>query len=378
MSSRFSRALLLACAALALAACSTRETKQALAKASQLESQQQYEDANDVLVDALRAREAKIRAASPQPTDTASIDALTKKVQADSEILKMERAQIPIYLHLDRSDLASAVYSDIQAGHPGDRVLDDLLKEKDPALRTGAVRTLGLSGDPAALEALARAAKDTDEDVRRAAVAAVGMIKDPKAVPLLIAALNDSYWFVRSDAADALGREKDARAVAPLLDTVSDPDENVQSAAENALIDLCAAPGVTAGQFASHLDDANAKIVTISAVCLAVLKDPRATPVLIKLANSPDADTRLHAVKGLGETGDPAVIPTLRKTLQDSEVNVRGWSIIGLDKLKDQGSVPQLRALANDPNQTPHIREFAQAAVNHLTGQTADAAPVGQ
>jgi HEAT repeat protein len=74
-------------------------------------------------------------------------------------------------------------------------------------------------------------------------------------------------------------------------------------------------------------------------------------------------------VKGLGETGDPAVIPTLRQTLQDPEVNVRGWSIIGLDKLKDQGSIPQLKALAADPTQTPNIREFAQKAVDHISGQ---------
>lgn len=363
----FRRGLLLSCSVLALAACSIRETKQALQKASDLESQQHYEDANDVLVDALRAREAKIRARSETPTDSASIDALTKKVQADSEILKMERAQIPIYLHLDRADLASAVYSDILAGHPGDKVLVDLLKDKDASIRTGAVRTLGLSGNADALDALATATKDTDEDVRRAAVAAVGTIKDPRTVPILISALNDTYWFVRSDAADALGR-KDVRAIPPLLDTVSDPDSNVESAAENALIALCAAPGVTADMFAAHLNDANPKIVMISSVCLAVLKDPRATPVLIKLAQSTDVATRLHAVKGLGETGDPAVIPTLRQTLQDPEVNVRGWSIIGLDKLKDQGSVPQLKALAADPNQTPNIREFAQKAVDHLTG----------
>jgi HEAT repeat protein len=364
----FRRGLLLSCSVLALAACSTRETKQALQKASDLESQQHYDDANDVLVDALRAREAKIRARSDTPTDSASIDALTKKVQADSEILKMERAQIPIYLHLDRADLASAVYSDILTGHPGDKVLIDLLKDKNAAIRTGAVRTLGLSGNADTLDALAGATKDTDEDVRRAAVAAVGTIKDPRTVPILINALNDTYWFVRSDAADALGR-KDVRAIPPLLDTVSDPDSNVESSAENALIALCSAPGVSSDMFATHLNDANPKIVMISAVCLAVLKDPRATPVLIKLAQSTDVPTRLHAVKGLGETGDPAVIPTLRQTLQDPEVTVRGWSIIGLDKLKDQGSIPQLKALAADPTQTPNIREFAQKAVDHISGQ---------
>ena len=365
----FRRAFFLSCAALALAGCSTRETKQALRKAADLENQQHYEDANNVLIDALKAREIKIRAGTTAPTDAASVAALTKKVQTDSEILKMERAQIPLYLHLQRSDLAAAVYADIVAGNPGDRVLEEQLKDKDAAIRTGALRTLGLKGSADSFNALTEATKDTDGDVRAEAITVLGTVKNPKTVPTLIHALNDSYWFVRSEAADALGRQNDLSAINPLLDTVSDPDTNVQSSADNALIALCSAPGISGNVFASHLNDANPKIVLISAVCLAVLKDPRATPVLIKLAHSTDKETRLHAVKGLGETGDPAVIPTLRETLKDSEVDVKGWSIIGLDKLKDAGSLPALQALAADPSQTPLIRKFAAGAAKNLSPQ---------
>lgn len=371
MRRRFCRDVLLACTLLALAGCSTRETKQALAQADTLAGQQKYEDANDVLIEALRAREAKIRANNEVPTKQAEIDALTKKVQADPEILKMERAQIPLYLHLDRSDLAAAVYGDILAGHPDDPVLANLLKDKDAKIRTSAARTLGLTNKPEAVDPLIGAAGDVDSNVRSEAVAALGLIQSPKAVPTLIHALNDSYWLVRSEAADALGREKAADAILPLLDTVSDPDTNVESSAETALVTLCQAPGVTAATFAPHLNDANPKIVMISAICLAVLKDPRATPVLIKLAASPDVSTRLHAVKGLGETGDPSVIPTLRQTLHDPEVNVRGWSIIGLQNLKDTGSIAALKALSTDPTQTPRIREFASTAAKQLSALTA-------
>jgi HEAT repeat protein len=371
MRRRFCREIILACTILALAGCSTRETKQALAQADSLASQQKYDDANSVLIDALRARETKIRADSDQPQagDVAAIDALTKKVEADPEILKMERAQIPLYLYLDQPDRAAAVYADIIAGHPGDSVLTDLLKDKDAKIRTNAARTLGLTGSADAVDPLIEAAKDVDSNVRSEAVASLGSITNPKVTPALIHALNDSYWLVRSEAADALGREKDPTALEPLLDTVSDPDTNVASSAEGALVDLCQVKGVAADAFAAHLTDANPKIVMISAICLAVRQDKRATPVLITLAASPDVDIRLHAVKGLGETGGPAVIPTLRQTLHDPEVNVRGWSIIGLDNLKDTGSIPALKALSVDPAQTPRIREFAGAAVTHLTGQ---------
>ncbi len=155
----------------------------------------------------------------------------------------MERAQIPIYLHLQRPDLASAVYADILGGDPDDASLFAILHDPDPAIRTGAVRVLGLAGRPKAIGELARAAKDSDQDVRRAAVAALGTIKDPKTVPPLLDALKDSYWFARSDAADALGREHDPRAIEPLFGLIGDPDKTVQSSAENALILLASTKG---------------------------------------------------------------------------------------------------------------------------------------
>jgi HEAT repeat protein len=109
---------------------------------------------------------------------------------------------------------------------------------------------------------------------------------------------------------------------------------------------------------------------------MALMKDHRSVPVLLKLAASPDLTTRLQATKGLGETGDPSVIPTLRQSLNDPDVNMRGWSITGLGNLKDEGSLPALRAIAADASQPPKIQTAAADAVNHITGQ--DAAPTGQ
>jgi HEAT repeat protein len=372
MLSRFRRPLLLASVLLALAGCSTRETKQALATASDLAAQQHYQEANNTLVEALKARETKIRAgATIEPTDAVAIAALTKKVQSDPEILKMERAQVPLYLHLERSDLAAAVYADIVAGNPGDHVLSDLLHDPDPKIRTRLVRTLGLVAKGDSIDPLIEATKDTDGDVRSEAVSSLGMVQDPRTVPPLIHALNDSYWFVRSEAADALQRERDPSAIPALLDTVSDPNADVGSAAEMALVFISAAKGASPAPFAPHLDDANAKVAMISAICLAVMKDPRATPWLLKKAASPDVAVRLPAVKGLGETGDPAAIPVLRQTLHDPEVNVRGWSIIGLDNLHDTGSIPALEAMAKDPKETDHIHEYAAKVAQHLSSQTA-------
>jgi HEAT repeat protein len=361
--------LLVTCAALTLTGCGSKETKEALKKASELEDQKQYQDANVILVNALRAREAKIRDGAPAPNDQKETDALILKVQSDPEILKMERTQIPIYLYLDRADLASAVYTDVLTGNPGDRVVYDALQSKEAKIRAGAARVLALVGKTDALGPLIQTAKDSDQDVRRAAVAALGSIKDPQAIPPLIDALKDSYWFVRSEAADALGGQKDVRAIKPLLDTVADSDSTVENSAETSLLLLCTVPKAPADEFVNRLDDPNPKISTISAVCLALMKDTRATPTLLKLVNSSDAQTRLHAVKALGELGDPTAIPTLRQTLKDSDTNVRGWSIIGLGKLKDGASVADLNAIAANDKESSDIRAAATAAVQHITGQ---------
>ena len=375
MNKCFWRLVLVAGTAVMLAGCGNKETKEALEKASGLEAQKQYRDANDVLLQALQARESKIRADAGTPPDQAAADALGKKVQGDAEILKMERAQIPLYLYMERADMASAVYADVVGGNPSDRVIYDLLQDKDTVIRTGAVRVLGLTGKPDAIDALTSATKDSDQEVRRAAVAALGSIKDPRAVGPLVSALKDSYWFARSEAANALGQEHDASAVKPLLDAVGDSDSTVESSAETALLFLCKGPNpvASAEDFASRIDDPNPKVVLISAVCLAVLKDKRAVPVLEKLVGSTDQTTRLDAVKGLGETGDSSVIPTLRQTLKDPDVNMRGWSIIGLGSLKDQDSLPDLKAIAADPDEPASIKQAAQAAINHIS-PPADAA----
>jgi len=368
MNKCFWRLVLVVGTAVMLAGCGNKETKEALKKSDSLGEQKEYPDANNVLVDALRAREDKIRADVGTSTDPGAADALTKKVEADPEILKLERAQIPLYLHMERADLASVIYADMLRGNPGDTAVYDLLRDKDPVIRTGAVRILGLAGHADAIDALIGASKDPNQEVRRAALAALGAIKDPRAVPPLIDGLKDSYWFARSEAANALAQQRDARSVKPLLDAVADPDSTVGTSAQNALLFLCQSPGPVAApdDLATRLGYPNPKVVLVSAVCLAMLKDPRAVPALLALLHSPDPGTRLSALKGLGETGDPSAIPILRKTLKDPDVNMRGWSIIGLGELKDQGSLDDLRAISADGTQPESIKAAADAAINHI------------
>jgi HEAT repeat protein len=401
MNKSFGRFTLAVGIAVLLAGCGNKETREALQKSGTLEQQKQYDDANRVLIEALRAREAKIDAENPTPSDQTSSDALTSKVQADPEILKMERAQIPLYLHLERPDLAWAVYTDILKGSPDDSAVYDTLHDSDPVMRSGAVRVLGLAGDAKSISAMAQTTKDSDKDVRRAAVSALGTIKDPQTVQPLIDALGDSYWFVRSEAASALALEHDPRAIKPLLNVVADSDDTVESAAETALLSLARDPGASVDDFAARLNDPNQKIALIAANGLALLKDPRAIPALMKLAADPDPKTRLEAIRGLGQSGDPSVtptllqmynaapdpdtrlevvkalgrtgdpagLPTLRQTLKDPDANIKGWSIIALGRYKDEASLPDLKNIEADESEPDTVRAAASAAIDNITGQ---------
>ena len=182
----------------------------------------------------------------------------------------------------------------------------------------------------------------------------------------MIDALKDSYWDARSEAANALGQEHDGRAVKPLLDVVTDSDATVESSAESALLFLSRGPKAPApaDDLAARLTDPSPKVVLVSAVCLAMLKDARSLPVLMKLVTSPDQTARLDAVKGLGEEGDPSAIPTLRQTLKDPDINMRGWSIIGLGNLKDEASLPDLHRLwMTPPNRTRSRRRRRRRSI---------------
>lgn len=374
MNKSFWRVALIACGTLILAACGNKETKEALAKTSDLEKQHQFADANTVLVDALQAREAKIRAAAGNPSDPAAADALKKKVQSDSEILKLERAWVKLYLQWGRTDMAASVYDDVLVGDADDTSLIDLVQDPDKTIHKPAVQVLSLVADPKSpnfdkiIDALVAVARDSDPEVRAAAVDTLGATKDPRVFQPVVAELKDPDWNVRFEVVDALSQLHDERAIAPLLDAAGDSDKTVSKSAHDNLESMVTADNTVAkpDDFAPRLNDPNPMVVMSAAECLGLLRDKRAVPVLMKLVTSPDQDVRLNAVKGLGEAGDRSALPTLRQMLNDPDLNMRGWSIIGLGKLKDEDSLMDLEHIATDDSQPSNIRAAAAASVDEI------------
>ena len=370
----FWRAALVTCVAMSLAACGNKETKTALDKAGDLEKQEQFADANTVLVDALQTRENEIRTAAGNPSDPAATDALKKKVASDSEILKLERAWVGLYLRWNRTDMAASVYGDILTGDPDDTSMNDFLHDSDKDIRKRAVEVLGLAADPKSpnldktVSTLVSATKDSDPSVRAAAIDALGATKDPRVVQSVLPELKDSDWNVRFEVVDALSQIKDERVIAPLLDAAGDSDKSVRTSAHDNLESIASAPDTFAktDDFAARLNDPNADIEMTAAECLGLMRDARAVPVLMKLITSSDPEVKLNAVKGLGEAGDRSALPMLRQLVTDPDLNMRGWSIIGLGKLKDEDSLMDLEHIATDDTQPQAIRDAAAASVEEI------------
>lgn len=360
--------LLLPLLALALPACTSRETKDALQKVQVLNDLKHYTESEQILTAAIANRTALIRSGypAPSPDDVPALKKIQHAVKSDREVLQMERALATLYAQMHRPDDASNIYLDILDGSPHDAVIRDLLHDPDPVVRSDAARVLGITARPQAVAALTGALQDPDKNVRRSAVAALAKIKTPDAIQALLTALHDSYWFVRSDAASALGPLEATQAVGPLFDALRDPDSNVQSAATSSLLFLARVPGAPVEEYAKHLNDPLPQVSSLAAICCVLLKDARAFPVLAKFLQTGDAPTRLNIVRALGQSGDPDAIPLLRERLKDPVESVRGWSIVGLGRLNDKGSVPVLRTMSQDDSQSPAIRQAASDVLQAL------------
>jgi HEAT repeat protein len=134
----------------------------------------------------------------------------------------------------------------VVGGRGGLRVLLDLLGDRDPQIRRGAVQSLGTLGDAAAVPFLARLLNDDDEELQVAAVGALGRIGSAEAVPALLGVLNRRAGLfggkklqrVKSAALAALARIPTAGAREVLASTAAGKDSDLASEARRILATL--------------------------------------------------------------------------------------------------------------------------------------------
>ncbi|MFO7946434.1 MAG: MFS transporter, partial [Armatimonadota bacterium] len=102
---------------------------------------------------------------------------------------------------------------------------------REDRTRAEAIRGLGRSGTPLALERLLRALGHVSHEVRAEAARGIGEGRFEEAVDPLIAALEDTDSDIRPEAAEALGRIGTRRSTGPLVEALDDPDIRVRASA---------------------------------------------------------------------------------------------------------------------------------------------------
>lgn len=152
---------------------------------------------------------------------------------------------------------ALAGWALLQIGRDALPRLRAALESENPVHRAGAVRMLGLIGDPGDADLIQARMRDTAAPVRATAARSLARLGGPRDVPVLVAALDDRIPDVRAAAAEALGRLRE-----PILDplvqmTMADGFEVSRAAAyAAAAVDLEGAARAAQAPEAVHLREA--------------------------------------------------------------------------------------------------------------------------
>lgn len=112
------------------------------------------------------------------------------------------------------------------------------LEDEDAAVRTAAVRALGLHGAPSDAARVAERLSDADRLVRWESARTLQRLHDPAVATALIRSLdgrNESERQVRAAAATALGQYAQQRVLDALILALDDPDLTVNAAARQSL-----------------------------------------------------------------------------------------------------------------------------------------------
>jgi HEAT repeat protein len=166
----------------------------------------------------------------------------------------------------------------------------------------------------------------------REAAAALGLISDARSVEPLIGALEDKEGFCRREAAVALGQIADQRAIQPLARALQEQDETLRD---------CAAAGL--GRIGPPAFDAVINVFhsadpvmrESAAKALGAIRDRRAIPVLVQVAQDVYEDSRVRraAVRALGVIGNREAVPFLKAALNDDDENIRVCAAFALQKI---------------------------------------------
>jgi HEAT repeat protein len=241
-------------------------------------------------------------------------------------------------------------------------ILTHYLTDKDTRYRTAALQALKSNGSEAALDVFLAHYKNADAAERLSIINGLYGIDNPRIKEALRDSLNDPEPRVRFYAVSRLISEYGARDIAPLLvPLISEPniDQEMELLLRDALV-KCKDPRTTE-PLLKLLDNSIITAQTIAAAGLGAIKEQRAVPRLIELAEPapgkspdryegirPDLYLRATAIRALGDIRDVEAVPILLATLREEQI-VGAAAAQALGKCRDKRAVEPLILSLEDP-----------------------------
>jgi HEAT repeat protein len=206
--------------------------------------------------------------------------------------------------------------------------------------------------------------------VRAEAAKNLGLLRVREALPALLHALKfDPQPSVRLAAVWALGEIGGRKSVLGLLAMLEDLDLGVVRRAQEILLDSARDAASEIVDFVRRSEVPAARRAAVDV--LRGLADPRATDLLVELADDPDVELRIKAVKAAAALADPRCAELFRRGLSDARWEVRCQAARGLGALGNRDAVGLLWEALADP--VWWVRFNAASALEEL-GSAGDAA----
>jgi HEAT repeat protein len=232
-----------------------------------------------------------------------------------------------------------------------------------PAKKTAPPAAKKTAPDPA-VQALEKDLKSTDIGRRQQAIEDVSRSRDPRMAPLLLGALNDKEPSVRAGAARTLGVLRSTEAVSALLPLLKgDADPVVRRSAASSLGFIRDESAV--GGLVEALKDTDLQTRLAACQALVILRSPSSTPALLETLKDPTPAMRIRALTALKEIGDTQTVVAIRPLMDDPNPQVQFSAVDTMGRFKDTASLPRFRKFLDKKN-PPDIRLSAARAAYAL------------
>jgi HEAT repeat protein len=256
------------------------------------------------------------------------------------------------------------------------------LADREPAVRTAALRALMFNGqkDAKTVSAIAPLMNDPDPEVAKLATQAMEQRGEDAANYMATAIKTSKNPAERARTARFLGKLAGQRASDTLLDAMNDPDPVVRAAVIVGIRERRNyGPGVTGGRWPEWPPDVVLKALTddpapevrlAAAQSLTELPGPRETAVLQRGIKDADAHVRVACLRGLTRDSYKPAMPELVELVADRDALVRREAVQLLGRGTVAPLMPRLLELAR------HAEPGPRAAAVTLLGSagTADSA----